>query len=146
MPKKIVREQCAVLAYRRNDKGVQFLLVTSLETKRWVPPKGNIEEELPGYKSAAREAFEEAGVKGNVGSHAIGTYLYEKSELKGGGLCRVSVYPMEVTRIRRNWPEKELRRRRWMTVDRASSAVNEKELMKLMRRFGAKLQQSGTAE
>ena len=136
MPNRKPIKQCAVLAYRQRKQGLQFALVTSLETRRWVLPKGNVENGLSARDSASLEAFEEAGIEGAVARRSIGSYEYEKSELKGGGRCRVSVFPMAVSRVRRNWPEKVLRRRKWMTVEDAVSAVDEKKLKKLIAQFG----------
>lgn len=129
-------EQSAVIAYRRTKQELKVVLVTSLETSRWVLPKGNIEAGLKAHESAAQEAYEEAGVEGHVARRSIGTYDYVKTEEKGGGRRRVKVYPMSVSRVRRNWPEKPLRRRKWMTIDAAVSAVNEKKLKKILSRFG----------
>ena len=136
MSKTPFKKQSAVLAYRRSKKGLKVVLVTSLETRRWVLPKGNIAEARSARASAALEALEEAGVEGSLGKHSIGRYDYEKTELKGGELCRVTVFPMEVSRIKRNWPEKHLRRRKWMTLKDAVAAVDEAGLKKLIARFG----------
>jgi len=139
MPKNTFRKQCAVLAYRRRPKGLEVVLVTSLETHRWVLPKGNIVDGLSARESAALEALEEAGIEGSLGKRSIGRYEYEKTEIKGGDLCRVSVFPMEVAKVKRNWPEKHLRRRKWMTLDGAIAAVQEAGLKKLIARFGKRL-------
>ncbi len=84
------------------------------------------------------EAYEEAGLEGDVAKDRIGIYEYEKSEIKGGGLRQVSVFPMAVSRIRRDWPEKSVRRRKWMTIDDAKSAVDETDLKDLIAEFGEK--------
>lgn len=142
MSKKPFKEQCAVLAYRPSKKGAKIVLVTSLETHRWVLPKGNIVDGLSARDSAKLEAFEEAGVEGSPEKQAFGTYEYEKTEIKGGGLCRVSVFPMVVDRILDKWPEKDARKREWMTIDKAAEAVNEGDLRDLILRFGKKLASS----
>lgn len=129
-------EQSAVVAYRAHKNGFRIVLVTSLDTQRWVLPKGHLENGLTPQDSAALEAFEEAGVEGKVSDRRIGTYDYIKIEKKGGGPRRVSVFPMAVSKIRRSWPEKAMRRRKWMTIDDAIKAVDEKKLKKLLARFG----------
>lgn len=136
MASKTFRKQCAVLAYRKGKRGLKIALVTSLETHRWVLPKGNLVDGLSARESAALEAFEEAGLEGELAKRSIGTYDYRKTELKGGGLCRVWVYPMAVTRAKRHWPEKAQRKRRWMDVKAAAAAVDEPELKTLIARFG----------
>ena len=46
-------------------------------------------------KSAAREAFEEAGIRGEVGTKTIGSFPYEKiMDDEGGSIsCEVLVFP-----------------------------------------------------
>lgn len=138
MPNKKPVQQCAVIAYRHRKRRLQIALVTSLETRRWVLPKGNIERGLSARASACLEAYEEAGLEGEVAKDRIGTYEYDKSEIKGGGRRQVSVFPMVVSRIRRDWPEKSMRRRKWMTIDDAVSAVDENDLKDLIAEFGVK--------
>ena len=46
-------------------------------------PKGNPIPFLLNYESAAREAFEEAGVEGGIAPEPIGSYRYEKRR-RGG--------------------------------------------------------------
>ena len=135
MERKIARKQCAVIAYRRRESRARMLLVTSLDTQRWVLPKGHVEPHLSVRESAELEAYEEAGVEGVIARRAVGTYLYQKSELADDGLCEVSVFPMEVRLIRRDWPERSLRIRRWMKFKDAAAAVDERELQQLLLRF-----------
>lgn len=135
MPPRGPVQQSAVLAYRRRKRGVQFLLVTSLETRRWVLPKGHVEHGMSPRDSALREAWEEAGIEGTAAARGIGTYVYEKTGSKGGGLREVTVYPMAVSRVRERWPERGRRRRRWMGAAEAGRAVAEADLKKLIARF-----------
>ncbi len=127
--------QCAALAYRRHGLGLQIVLVTSMETRRWVLPKGNIEDGMTAAESAVLEAYEEAGVKGEILRERLGTYDYDKSNGSGDDLRRVAVFPMSVTQILSDWPEKAQRRRQWMSIEDAILAVNEKQLKRLLARF-----------
>jgi 8-oxo-dGTP pyrophosphatase MutT (NUDIX family) len=73
------RVQYGALPYRLDDDGsVEVLLVTSRETKRWIIPKGWPIKGLKPSKAAAREAYEEAGVRGRIAGRAFGHYVYEK--------------------------------------------------------------------
>ncbi len=135
MARRTIAEQSAVLAWRRRKRGVRILLVTSLETRRWVLPKGNVEDGLTPRESALREAFEEAGIEGDAAGRRIGAYLYRKDDSKGGGLRRVAVFPMQVTRVLDDWPEKDRRRREWMSPEDAAAAVAEKKLARIIARF-----------
>ena len=113
---------------------MRVLLVTSRETRRWVIPKGWPMKGRKPHAAAAREAFEEAGVVGQVTKAAVGAYPYMK-RLKNGALipCLVRVYPLQVTQERAAWPEMGERERRWLGVEAAAEAVSEPELAELIR-------------
>jgi len=128
-------EQAAVFAYRFHKGNLRIALVTSLESQRWVIPKGHIEDGMTPAESAQMEAFEEAGLEGPITGEAVGTYDYIKTDIKGGGHCRVTVFPMEVEKIHKEWPEANLRAREWMSLDEAAEVVREKKLKKLMLKF-----------
>lgn len=131
------RHQYAALPWRRGeDGGVQVLLITSRETRRWVIPKGWPIKGLNSKKSAAREAFEEAGVVGAIGKKKIGDYHYDK-RLRSGRVqeVRVTVYPLRVKAEATMWPEHGQRDKLWTTVDEAAPLVIEPELRELIRAF-----------
>jgi 8-oxo-dGTP pyrophosphatase MutT (NUDIX family) len=135
-PKESVatRIQYAALPFRRNaDAGVEVMLVTSRGTGRWVIPKGwPIGRKAP-HASAAREALEEAGVVGKTGSDSIGTYTYEKRLANGTlAICEVQVFPLEVKRQCKNWPEKEEREVRWLSPSEAAKSVQETALSEII--------------
>jgi 8-oxo-dGTP pyrophosphatase MutT (NUDIX family) len=92
-------QQSAALPFAIQEETLKLLLVTSIGTKRWIIPKGHLEPGLTASESAEFEALEEAGVVGNMISRSIGSYSYRKRPEKGGELCRVGVYALEVTRI-----------------------------------------------
>ena len=56
----------------------KVVLITARGSQRWITPKGSVEWELSAQDSAAKEALEEAGIKGQVFPEEIGTYTYEK--------------------------------------------------------------------
>src|SRR6478672_189288 len=88
------RVQYGALPYRLSaGLRPQFMLITSRENQRWVIPKGwPTKGKSPQY-SAAREAFEEAGVVGAVAKRSVGSFSYQK-RLKGGAVvvCNVHVF------------------------------------------------------
>ena len=57
---------------------LEIMLVTSRGTRRWIIPKGWPKRGMPPYDTAAKEAFEEAGVLGKVNKRPIGSYPYDK--------------------------------------------------------------------
>ncbi|MDR3513935.1 MAG: NUDIX hydrolase [Caulobacteraceae bacterium] len=129
--------QYAALPYRLGEAGVEILLVTSRETQRWVIPKGWPMKDREPHAAAAREALEEAGVAGKVAKEPIGAYRYVK-RLKNGAplVCSVDVFPLLVSRQRKNWREQGQRTAHWFTVEEAAEAVQEPELQDLIARFG----------
>jgi 8-oxo-dGTP pyrophosphatase MutT (NUDIX family) len=111
------------------------MLVTSRETRRWIIPKGwPIKGKSP-HRSAAREAFEEAGVLGTVGRQPVGSFSYEKRLKDGGSVeCEVRVFPLEVKRQQKEWPEKEERRTKWLSASKAAERIKDPLLSKIIRR------------
>jgi phosphohistidine phosphatase len=122
--------QSGVIPYRINDAGIEVLLVTSRGGKRWIIPKGIIDPGTTSVESACKEAYEEAGVRGQPGPAALGEYQYEK----WGGICTVQVFPLKVATVLDKWPESAIRHRRWMSIKKASKSIKEPELKKLILR------------
>ena len=135
--KGAIRVQYGALCYRLTARSIELLLVTSRGTKRWIIPKGWPIDGLKPFKSAAREAYEEAGIRGNVGKTAIGTYSYKKADRTGGRAiyCKVTVYPLLVSDQRRKWPEQHERRTRWVSPRTAITLIAEKGLRALILDF-----------
>lgn len=114
----------------------RFLLITSRDTKRWVIPRGNPIAGLSPFLSAAQEAFEEAGVRGNVATEPVGSYVYDKRRKDGSAVpVEVGVYPMEVTREEEDWPERHQRDLAWFDPAGAVDAVEEPGLKALLASF-----------
>ena len=116
--------QSGVVALRRRAGAPQVLLVTSARGKRWVVPKGIVEKGHSPARSAAKEAWEEAGVTGRVGRRMLGRYAYEKWQ----GVCRVLVYRLDVEAVHREWPEAHVRLRRWCSPRQAAALVGDPAL------------------
>ena len=125
--------QVAALPLRRGKNGaVEILLVTSRTTGRWIIPKGWPSKRIKDYKAAAREARQEAGVKGKIKPKAIGSYRYVKPELGEGAPIDVAVYLLSVRKQAKRWPEKHERRRAWFDVLDAARKIAEPELSELI--------------
>ena len=78
------RLQVAALCWRRSGKGLRILLITSRDTGRWVIPKGWPMRNRTDAEAAAREAYEEAGLRGIVAERSIGLYTYRKAARRRG--------------------------------------------------------------
>ena len=93
-------------------------------------------------KSAAREAFEEAGVRGVVSGKALGRFTYNKLLDEDGRavICEVAVFPLAVRRQLKVWPEIEQREIRWVAVSEAAALTDEDGLRPLLEAFSAKME------
>lgn len=133
-----MRRQFGALPYRFVDGRILVLLATSRETRRWIIPKGWPMKGKSSHQTAAREAFEEAGVKGEIGRTPIGSYEYGK-RLRDGNVvtCRVEVFPLRVKEQRRRWPEYDQRETGWFSVEDAAALVQEADLAALMWAFAS---------
>lgn len=130
--------QTGALCLRDGAKGQgrEVLLVSSLNTKRWILPKGWPMEGRTLAEAALQEAWEEAGVKGAVGAEPVGSFSYQKVVKNGIPVtCRCEVYPVEVSGLDENFPEKGRRKRWWAPLREAAKAVDEPELKALLRGF-----------
>ncbi len=126
-------KQCAALPFSWNGGELRILLVTSRETRRWVLPKGWREKRLAPHALAAKEAFEEAGVVGEVQRRPIGRYDYLKRGPRDRVTpCSVRVFPLRVERLLDDWPERRQRQRRWFSPAEAAMAVEEGGLVTLL--------------
>ncbi len=117
--------QSSVIPYRVDDGQLQILVIRSSQDKHWVVPKGIAD---PGHSlqdSARKEAWEEAGVEGNVHHEALGSYSYAK----WGAECSVTVYPMAVTRQlpEEAWEERH-RGRMWVSPAKAKELLRQREI------------------
>ena len=133
-------EQIAALPIKWDKSGkITVLMVTSRETRRWVLPKGWIMDNKKPWDAAKIEALEEAGADGCIADEELGAYHYDKVLDDGSTLrCRVTVYPMKVRKLKRNWKERDQRKRHWFTPKAAAKRVHEPELSALLLRLDKK--------
>ena len=130
--------QYAALPWRETPGGREVLLVTSRETGRWVLPKGWPMKKRTPSEAAAREAFEEAGVHGEVHAEPEGAYTYLKAFTESLAFrCEVQVFLLRVTDEADDWPERAERTRRWFAPAEAAARVEEPELQALIRGWAA---------
>lgn len=121
-------KQSGVVPYRIVDDRFEVLLITSRRRGRWIIPKGIIDPGTTAAESAAKEAYEEAGIHGDISPASIGTYRHEK----WGGECSVEVFLLKVHTELETWPEASVRQRRWMTITEAAQVIEEPQLQELI--------------
>jgi 8-oxo-dGTP pyrophosphatase MutT (NUDIX family) len=129
--------QVGALCWRRTAKGaLRVLLITSRDTGRWVIPKGWPMRNRSDAEAAAREAYEEAGVRGTVSERSLGLYFYPKVLERGGAIpCVVRVFPLAVEGLAARFPEAGQRRVKWFSAAKAARKVREPELARIVRGF-----------
>jgi 8-oxo-dGTP pyrophosphatase MutT (NUDIX family) len=130
--RKIHFDQSGVIPFRKKNGRIEVLLVTSIRKKNWIIPKGFIEYHLTPFQSAKKEAFEEAGVRGGNSTRILGSYMVYKN----GSELHSKIYSMRVTRIFKDYPEKNLRKRKWLPVSDAAKKVSIPEIAKMIRKLG----------
>ena len=84
------------------------------------------------HEAAAAEAWEEAGVRGDIRADKLGSFTYDKR--RDGEFVAVDVvaYLLEVTDEEPIWPEMNERQRAWFSPSAAAQAVAETELKALL--------------
>lgn len=133
--------QYGALCWRQGSEGVEVLLITSRDTGRWVIPKGWPMPGLAPEAAAAQEAWEEAGVEGQINPLCIGRYGYQKCLTVSSTVpCAVAVYGLRVAALAKSFPEVKERRRKWFPLQEAATLVAEPELRTIISHFIPPLQ------
>jgi len=126
------RLQSGALVYRvdrRNRK--QVLLVRKRRSKRWGIPKGGAQPHLSLAENAAKEAFEETGIKGEVQPVSIGMYRAIKRAALGKHVLEIWVYLLRATETCADFPESEIRETKWVGCRQAARQIAEPVLADL---------------
>lgn len=131
-----VRTQFGALCWRARGERVEFLLITSRRSKRWIIPKGWPADGATPAEAAQTEAWEEAGVDGKIKPICLGIYSYTKDLSDDETYpCVVAVFPIRVRRLSSSFPEKFERQRKWFGRKRAAKLVAEPELATMILHF-----------
>jgi 8-oxo-dGTP pyrophosphatase MutT (NUDIX family) len=128
--------QYGALCWRDGGDGVEVLLITSRDTGRWVIPKGWPMAGLAPEAAAAQEAWEEAGVNGQINPCCIGRFGYQKVlSISTTIPCAVTVYGLRVKTLATSFPEAKVRQRKWFPLEEAACLVAEPELSQIIAGF-----------
>ena len=125
--------QVAAIPIRWVGGRPEVLLITTRGTGRWTIPKGWPLADSLGAECAAREAFEEAGVRGHIEPYSIGAFEYWKRTKKDRTFLQVTAFALHVQEIARDWPERQERKRAWFSPDVACRLAANDELALLIR-------------
>lgn len=127
-----VRQVAAIPFRLTQDGGLEVMLVTSRETRRFIVPKGWPMKGKSGRKAATIEAEEEAGVVGKTLKEPAGTYSYWKRLAARFVRVDVTVYLLAVSEERADWRERGSRQRSWLSPADAALLIDEPELATLV--------------
>lgn len=135
MEQEINFSQSGVIPYRKNENSFEVLLITTIKKKRWLIPKGYVEFNLTPFESAKKEAYEEAGVIGSNETVELGSITIKKTS----GDQNIKIFSMEVIEELKDYPEKHLRKRKWLHPKEAAEKVELPGLSKIILNFGSKV-------
>ena len=136
--KTATRAQFAALCWRMKKDQLEICLITSRTRGRWILPKGWPMHKQTPAAAAATEAYEEAGLRGDVQDICLGVYSYSKPNKLRKAAIVTLVYPMHVTHVHSDWPEKDDRRRKWFSQKKAAKKLDEPALREIVANFNPK--------
>lgn len=128
-----VDRQAGALAWQEAEGERKFWIVTSRRTRRWVLPKGSVDPGMTPAEAAAQEAFEEAGLHGQVSLAPIGSYTIPKIRPPLIWSVNVAIFPIAVTQVDEDWLESGERERRLVSLGEAEGLIEEQEILRLLR-------------
>jgi adenylate cyclase len=102
-----------------NDKP-NYILVTTTGSKRWIFPKGTPENDMKDPEVAKMEAFEEAGVEGELFLEPKQVYYW-----KGYQCFEIVYYPLRVEKLHMTWEEMKQRERKICELKEALELLDE---------------------
>ncbi|MHB0772457.1 NUDIX hydrolase [Bradyrhizobium sp. 5.13L] len=138
------KKQFAALPFRLDNSGLRVLLITTRRKRRWSVPKGSPMRNTEPHRTAALEAYEEAGLVGVVAERAVGRFKHRKRKGDRKQTMNVAVFPMKVHGQERWWPEKGEREAIWVSPKTAARLVHKARLRRLIARFAAQTQKSAS--
>ena len=130
--------QVAAVCYRRNGRGLEFLLVNTNGGGKWTFPKGAPEPGMSHSRAAEREAFEEAGVRGHIEPRHFHLYLHSKGVFWKPPGVREFVVKAFLMEVEQTVPSPEpMRNPTWFSPDDARKTVAKGREVKYAREMQA---------
>ncbi|KAJ8536098.1 hypothetical protein K7X08_034499 [Anisodus acutangulus] len=117
---------------------LEFLLISSQKSSRWMFPKGGWETDEALEDAALRETFEESGVIGDVEvQEFLGTWSFKSKSQ--GTFHEGHMFPLLVTEELDDWPEKTVRKRLWLKFSEAREVCFHSWMKEALDVFASKL-------
>jgi 8-oxo-dGTP pyrophosphatase MutT (NUDIX family) len=129
---KMPKKQYGAVPYRVRNGRLEVALVTSRERGRWIVPKGWPKKGGP-RATARAETYEESGLRGKLHRKPLGSFKYRK-KLPGGRrvLLQLKVFPLEVAKQVKDFPERTERRTQWFPLTEAEKRCSDPGLRRLI--------------
>ncbi|GMJ13506.1 nudix hydrolase homolog 4 [Hibiscus trionum] len=113
---------CIPYRYRKTeeansfDEAIEVLVISAQNGKGLLFPKGGWEKDESMEEAAIRETLEEAGVLGDI-ECKLGKWSYKSK--RQSIFHEGHMFPLLVKQELDQWPEKNIRKREWVTVSKA---------------------------
>ncbi len=124
----LIYKQSGAVPFYIIDGKILLLLISNTKGDKWIIPKGFIEQNFKPDASAAREVFEEAGIRGKIFKPALGKY--KRKKLSGTYITKVFLFLAE--EILDSWPEQSFRKRIWVPANDINKYIKTKKLLKIL--------------
>ena len=126
------RIHVAAVCYRLKESEPEFLLVRT-RSGRWTFPKGGVDHDATHAEAAAREALEEAGVRGEIEHEPFHWYFHSKRQRfkSNRSMVAVQAHLFKVERLER--PIEDYRDPTWFTADKARRRLRENRTSEMAR-------------
>jgi 8-oxo-dGTP pyrophosphatase MutT (NUDIX family) len=138
IPRFALPLQVAAVCYRRPRQTVEFLLVNTNGGSKWTFPKGAPEPSLSHSRAAEREAWEEAGVRGQIEPQHFHLYIHSKGVFWKPPGVREFVVKAFLLEVEQNGAATEpMRNPTWFTADEARKILAKGREVKYARELQA---------
>ena len=111
---------------KKRKKKCMVYMITSREQGQWIIPTGKLEKNLSNRRVALLEAFEEAGIIGELDEQFKVQVLIQSP--RGKKKRKTIIFLLYVKRILNEWPEKSERKRKSVSIETYVKTVSDKKL------------------
>ena len=121
-------QKWGVVPYRKRKGKLEVLLITT-RNDNWGLPKGNLIKKIGARKTALQEAYEEAGVIGEIEGKG-------KQFTPSDNVC-YHFWPMNVEKELNQWPESRSRTRKWVKPEKALQLIKREAAKEAIQTFAS---------